>query len=197
MSKPQNFRTSMHGFNRVDVVNYIDYLVNRHNSEMDAVKADNKLREEELQEHCEALEATVSALRADPANPEQLELLKQEHQAELEQTEKLYQAQIDALKSEIEALKSALAEKSEAELEAYRRAERVETMTRDRANRQREKGDAILAGAGEQVAAMAQSMEAAASGLEAVIAQMRDCVSESKAQIASAAQALSALQAEE
>lgn len=197
MSKPQNFRTSMHGFNRVDVVNYIDYLVNRHNSEMDAVKADYKLREEELQEHCEALEATVSALRADPANPEQLELLKQEHQAELEQTEKLYQAQIDALKSEIEALKSALAEKSEAELEAYRRAERVETMTRDRANRQREKGDAILAGAGEQVAAMAQSMEAAASGLEAVIAQMRDCVSESKAQIASAAQALSALQAEE
>lgn len=197
MSKPQNFRTSMHGFNRVDVVNYIDYLVNRHNSEMDAMKADAKLREEELQDHCGALEVELNLMRSMPGSPEQLELLKQEHQAELEQTEKLYQAQIDALKSEIEALKSALAEKSEAELEAYRRAERVETMTRDRANRQREKGDAILAGAGEQVAAMAQSMEAAASGLEAVIAQMRDCVSESKAQIASAAQALSALQAEE
>lgn len=197
MSKPQNFRSAIHGFHREDVVNYIDYLVNRHNGEVDAVKLDARRREEELQARCDALEAELAAFRERPDAPEQLELLKKEHQAELDQQEKLYEAQIEALQEKIEAMKTDCDSHSQAELEAYRRAERVESQARERAQRQQEKGDAILTQIDGQVRTLYTSLETAETELSAMAERLRSLAQQGRQEIARAADALAELKNEE
>ena len=69
MSNMQNFRTAFHGFNRQDVVNYIEYMNNRHASEIQQLK--NQLQnapaqgsDGELKKRLEAAEAKIKELEA-------------------------------------------------------------------------------------------------------------------------------------
>ena len=55
MEPLQNFRTSFHGFNREDVVRYIEYVNARHASQINQLKSEIQNLQQELQ-----------ALRAEP-----------------------------------------------------------------------------------------------------------------------------------
>ena len=103
MAAPQRFRSALNGFKREDVVNYIEYLNNHHNAQLDQLK--NQLKE--------AQECVPSNVVADLQA--QLDVALQRC-AELE--EKLTAAQ-DATVNR--------------ELETYRRAEEVERKANERA----------------------------------------------------------------
>ena len=145
MEAKQNFRSAFNGFNREDVVRYIEFLNSKHAAEITQLRSEIQFlstREEEpavvetVQEdttpltvkiaeqeaqisefsgRCEALEAELAALKAEK---EQISAEK----AELEE-------QLNALRQENEAHKARIAD----ELEAYRRAERMERLANERA----------------------------------------------------------------
>ena len=51
MSTPQSFRSAFNGFNREDVVHYLEYLNTKHNNQINQLTADN----ESLRQQVDAL----------------------------------------------------------------------------------------------------------------------------------------------
>ena len=157
MEAKQNFRSAFNGFNREDVVRYIEYLNSKHAAEITQLRSEiqflstkeeepaapetvqedtapltAKIAEQEAQisefsGRCEALEAETAALKAEK---EQLSAEK----AELEE-------QLNALRQENEAHKARIAD----ELEAYRRAERMERLANERAEQLCQQVNGVLA----------------------------------------------------
>jgi len=127
MAATQPFRTALNGFNREDVVNYIEYLNNRHNVQMEQLHT-------QLQTAQEALAAAKET--AKPAVDETLA------------------TQLEEANARIAALEAQLAERPvqasvpvESELEAYRRAERAERLAQERAAQIYAQANAVLADA--------------------------------------------------
>ena len=151
MSDIQKFRKSMNGFNRHDVVSYIEYLNNKHRSEVNQLQ--NRLQ---------------AATR-----PVEDRGLTEKHAA--------LEAENEALKQELEALRTQLAEKeaqpaaatpvgpscTEQELEAYRRAERAERIAMERARQTSQLAKGILADATAQIQISATQLEEAAKTMAA------------------------------
>jgi len=123
----QNFRKSIGGFNREDVVQYIEFINNRHNTQVNQLKA-------ELQ----TVKYEIAAAQQDASVKEELESVRAQLDAALaEKAEaELLKAETESLKAEVAALKTELEAKSnecaDRELEAYRRAERVERTAKER-----------------------------------------------------------------
>ena len=67
MSAPQNFRTAFNGFNREDVVRYLEYINNKHNAQV------NQLSEENA-----ALRAQLEAAPAAEDRTEEVEALTEQ-----------------------------------------------------------------------------------------------------------------------
>lgn len=125
MSDIQNFRGAFRGFKRKDVVSYIEYMNNKHNAEVEQLQ--NQLREalakpsdKELQEKLAAAEARITELEAQLENMDQ------------------------------PVMPADGASCTEQELEAYRRAERVEREAGERARQIYEQANAVLADATEK-----------------------------------------------
>ena len=109
MAVPQNFRSALHGFNREDVVQYLEYINNKHQTQLNQLNEElTKLRERpegipeaELtaaKEQCAGLEQQVAELTAQLAQAQQRESdltgqLEQAQQRENDLTEQLDQAQ--------------------------------------------------------------------------------------------------------
>ena len=113
----QHFRSAFHGFNREDVVRYIEFLNNQHNAQIEQLN--NQLQA------AAKYEAKDSDLQA------QLD-------AALEKCA-LLEAQLAAAPTPATA--------TEQELEAYRRAERAERVAQERAQEICTKANAVLADA--------------------------------------------------
>ena len=136
MAGIQNFRSALGGFNRQDVVHYIEYMNNQHKAEIEQLNT-------QLQTAQEALSRAGGA-----ANEEVL--------AKLEAAE--------ARCAELEA-KLAQEPQKDTELEAYRRAERAERLARDRANQIYEQANALLAEATSKIEAASDSFGTISSQL--------------------------------
>lgn len=140
MAAMQNFRSALGGFNREDVVAYIEYINNKHNSQVNQLNTEiGALREE------------VTELRArpvrDPAMEEELEALRAGRTA-LEQEVVDLRAELDATKAELEAARAAANRpKTDSELEAYRRAERAERIAAERVAQLYNHANGVLADA--------------------------------------------------
>ena len=50
MTMPQNFRSAFNGFNREDVVRYIEYINSRHNTEINVLKSELDLLQTRLRD---------------------------------------------------------------------------------------------------------------------------------------------------
>lgn len=167
MAGMQNFRSALGGFNRQDVVRYIEYMNTQHNSQIEQLNT-------QLQTAQEALE------RAKDASQIQAEL----------------QAQLDAALARCEELESMLAQDGKApilsgdELEAYRRAERAERLARDRAAQIYAQATAALADATVKV-------EAVSDGVNSIAAQMAAQLDQSKKDLQEAVAAMYAIRPEE
>ena len=150
MSGMQSFRSALGGFNREDVVRYIEYINNKHSAELAQLNTQ--------------LQTTREALSQAKAQGDTTEL----------------KAQLDAVQARCAELEAQLAtaqtaqpvapavpEKTGDELEAYRRAERAERLARDRAAQIYAQANAALADATVKVEAASDAMTAMADQLTA------------------------------
>ena len=163
MSTPQNFRSAFNGFNREDVVHYLEYINTKHNNQISQLSAENQeLRtaleqrpEEDQTELVESLQNQCTDLT------EQLEA-ERNRCAELTARLEALQAQCDALSqqtppAEPAEVMSALATE---ELEAYRRAERIEREARERAELVYFQANGVLKEASAKVDGISASLAA-------------------------------------
>jgi TolA-binding protein len=111
MAAFQNFRGAVGGFNREDVVRYIEYINNKHSSQIN-----------QLNTEMQALQEELAQLRGKADLSAQLE----EANVRIAQLEQ----ERDALAAQVEQM--ADRPQTENELEAYRRAERAERIAADR-----------------------------------------------------------------
>ena len=162
MSEPvQNFRTAFHGFNREDVVRFLETATARHTAEV------NQLRDEIAR-----LEGDLSLLRmrsGDGASQEELEAL---------------QAENARLKAQVEELETQLTEPAatpirdetnwkDEELAAYRRAETVERQARNRAAQMYHRVDGRSADLAARMDGSKAEMTAAAEALGQALDQLQ------------------------
>ncbi len=117
MAGNYNFRSAVGGFNRQDVVNYISLMQSKHNTQMEQMNSQ--------------LQATLSR-----STSAELQAQVEDLQAQLAQAN----AQIEALKANPQC-----ASPDQAELEAYRRAEKAERQAQERAKLIYQQANAVLA----------------------------------------------------
>ena len=171
MNEIQSFRSAFRGFNRQDVVSYIEYMNNKHNSQIEQLNnqlqvALSQPRDEELKAQLEAAQARI---------------------AELE----------EALSQQDRAVVSDGASCTEQELEAYRRAERTERVARERAQQVYQQANAVLADATQQAESASAHIGAIADQVAAQLKEYQDAVLGTKAAFQDAVATLHAIRPEE
>ena len=156
MAVIQNFRSALGGFNRQDVVRYIEYLNNQHNAQIEQLNTQ--------------LQNARDALANAPAPNEEL-------QAQLEAA----QARCAELEAILEGNGQTVLTPTETELEAYRRAERAERLARERASQLYQQANAVLADATVRVEAASDSLSNISQQLSQQIQQSRQSLQEATA----------------
>lgn len=216
-----DFRSAFHGFNREDVVHYLDYLNKKHDealnqlsSEADALR--QKLESitpadpaemESLKARCDRLESALSAAEAEKqALQKQTAALREE----LKQAQDALSSTQSALAGAQEALRQAQADRDadrarfgaaqsrqELELEAYRRAERAERMARERADQVYRQTNGVLADATVKVEEAANQIAGISDHVMSQLDLLRSAVTGSKQALADAAAGLYSLKPKE
>lgn len=182
MAECQNFRSAFNGFNREDVVHYIEYMNNKHNAQINQLKSE-----------MQAMQSELSQLRLAPTQG-----------CELSQQLEEAQTKCAALEQELAEVRAQLAQtlthqetavsRTEEELEAYRRAERAERLAQERAARLSAQANGILADATVKVEEASTQMAGAADQVIAQMRQLQAAIIGSKSSLQEAAAALYALQ---
>lgn len=169
MAESHNFRSAFHGFNREDVVRYIEYLNQKHNSCINQLKSENKALKDEL----EALQ------KSNTSDAEKDALIAQ-------------------LQSQLSQM-SATGESSEpsAELEAYRRAERAERAAKERAEQVYFQATATLSEAAVRVEEATKEFDGILEQLNAQSAQLHSAVASGKTALQEAADTMYAIRPKE
>ena len=210
MSDNPNFRSALNGFNRTDVVRYIEYITSRHNTQINQLNADNARLTEQLEQarsvpaqdpgvagqlaQAQALAASrLAELEALKARVEELEDRLSAPQAA--DADDRIRAAEDA-RARAEAQVAQLRGSADRELEAYRRAERTERKARERAEQVYHRVNGALAEASAQVDDAAAQITQLADRTIAQLEQLRSAVTGSKDTLRSAADALYAIRPE-
>ena len=126
MAAFQNFRSAVGGFNREDVVRYIEYMNNKHSSQINQLNTEMQALQEEL---AQLRGKSDLSAQLEEANA-RIALLEQER---------------DSLFAQVERLSDR--PQTENELEAYRRAERAERIAFDRVEQLYQQANSALANA--------------------------------------------------
>ena len=171
MSELKNFRSAFRGFNRQDVVNYIEYINNTHNAQVEQLN--NQLQAALAQPTDEELKAKLEAAEA--------------RIAELEET----------LAQQDRAVLSDGASCTEQELEAYRRAERVERVAKERAEQIYAQANGVLAEATLKAESASAHIGAIADQVSNQLKEYQDSVLETKATFQEAVATLYAIKPQE
>ena len=174
MAQQQNFRTAFNGFNREDVVHYLEFINAKHTAQVNQLTAENEqLREKletlpeedlvaSLQEECASLRAQLEEALAEKAALE----------AQLEQPQPVSEEVVPS---------------PSAELEAYRRAERAEREARERADLVYYQANGVLTEATAKVDGIAAEITDMADQVMAQLTQLQVAVSSSKQALQDAA----------
>lgn len=209
MAAPEKFRSALNGFNRDDVVSYLEYInnknsqvVNRLTSEAEAlrsqlesqqVSADSSEALAALEQERDGLRSQLEALRAEK------EALQQRCDAlerELEEARNADPAPVAAEVSTQEPVKAPTAFTMEEELEIYRRAERTERMARERADAIYRQTNDILGEASLRVNHMTEQVLPIADHILEQLNQLQNTVCSTKQSLQDAVGILSSLQAD-
>ena len=200
MAASQNFRSAFNGFNREDVVHYIEYLnakhtaeVNQLQSELDFLntKLESARQNTQLQTQLEEALAAIEALKAERddalAKANAIGPALEERCAQLE-------AQLrSAEEAKNNALQHAAKCQVEQELEAYRRAERTERMARERADMIYRQTNGILKEVSLRVNDMTEQIIPSAEQLLGQLNHLQTAVSATKLSLQDASVILSTL----
>ena len=189
-----NFRSSLHGFNRQDVANYLEYLNNRHaaqinqlNTDLEALRRQAEAPAEDpqrtaMEAHCRELEQQLEAVRKE--RDEALAL-------KAEADRKLEAAQRDRE----EALLRSSGEKLDTnrELEAYRRAERTERVARERAEQVYSETGTVLTQASSRIEAALRQRTGISQQVTGQLDTLQTAIAASRLALQDAAQTIDKL----
>ena len=185
----QTFRNALNGFNREDVVHYIEYLNAQHASEVNRLQSElDFLRSSAQQAPSAPVESVTDELVAQQAARirELFDQCKAQEETIAELTARLEQVQ----SAPIEPVCTA---RTDGELEAYRRAERTERMARERAGQLYRQANAVLADATVKVDDAAALISRMADQVAGQVAEFQSAITGSKQALQDAAAAMSAI----
>ena len=177
MSAPSKFRSAFNGFNREDVVHYLEYLNSKHTAQV------NQLTSE--------ADFLRSRLEAQVPTQEQADTI-----AALEAERDELRARVEALQARCEELeRNAVAPvcTPAEELEVYRRAERTERMARERADLICRQTNVVLGEASVKINDLVTQVGPMAEEILAQISRLQATVSDGKKSLQEAAVILSTL----
>ncbi len=178
MAATQNFRSAFNGFNREDVVHFIEYLNAKHTAEVNQLNAElNQLRNRP--------EAPTPVAAAAEDNQELAAALAANEQLKSQLAE--LQQRYDALASE---KAPTFQYSTNQELEAYRRAERTERIAKERAEQVYHQVNGALADATVKVDGTFSQLGDLAEQLTEQLAQLQELVSGSRQALADASATL-------
>ena len=189
-----NFRSSLHGFNRQDVANYLEYLNNRHAAQVNQLNTDLEALRRQAEAPAEDPQRTALEARCRELE-QQLSIARKERDEALAQREAAEQKLASARQDREEALLRSCGEKLEAnrELEAYRRAERTERAARQRAAQLCNQANAILADATAKVEEAGSQMEETLGSVSTQLSALQTAILQGKSALRDAATELYAL----
>lgn len=169
MGAPQNFRSAFNGFNREDVVRYLEYLNSKHTAQINQLNSENDF-----------LRAKLDSIQPDAE-------LVQERDALLARVEELEQQLLqprtfigEPVPEEIVPAEPVVHYSTSEELEAYRRAERTERVARERAELIYHQVNGVLAEATVKVDGVAGDIGVMADQVMAQLSQLQAAISGSK-----------------
>lgn len=163
MSNIQHFRSAFNGFNRQDVVSYIEFMTNQHNSQIQQLQ--NQLRSAQEKSSDSGLKEQLAAA----------------------------QKRIEELEAALAKSGGQGVSSTEQELEAYRRAERAERLANERSRQICDKANAVLADVSSQMDEAASAIDAAAASLNAQLDAYKQAVADAKDTLHNAVGAMNAI----
>ena len=209
MTAPQNFRSAFNGFNREDVVKYLEYINSRHHAQVNQLTGENDYLRQQLE-----------AAQAAPGAQEELQRLQElcaSQQAELEELRAVrtaMEARCSGMERELEEAQEAQRRAEEAqrkaeevqstvrcgveqELEAYRRAERMEREARERSEQIYRQTNSVLADATVQLEDSTGGIFELADQVMGQLEQLRSAVERSKQALKNASDTMYAIRPQE
>lgn len=189
-----NFRSSLHGFNRQDVANYLEYLNNRHAAQVNQLNTDLEALRRQAEAPAEDPQRTALEARCRELE-QQLEAVRKERDEALAQREAAEQKLASARQEREEALLRSCGEKLEAnrELEAYRRAERTERIARERAEQVYSETGAVLTQASSRIEAALRQMTGISQQVTGQLDTLQTAIASSRLALQDAAQTIDKL----
>lgn len=196
-----NFRSALRGFNRQDVANYLEYLNNRHNTELTQLNTElEALRQQQSKPAVDpqrlALEARVLDLQEELNKmQQQLEAAETEKQEAVRQLAQMQNQLEEAQQARKEAMVQASGAKLESnqELEAYRRAERTERVARERAEQVYSETGAVLTQASARVESALRQMTGISQQVTGQLDTLQTAIASSRLALQDAAQTIDKL----
>ena len=202
MSAPQNFRSAFNGFNRDDVVKYLEYINSRHHAQVNQLTGENDY----LRQQLEAAQAASGAQE----ELQRLQELCASQQVELEELRAVrtaMEARCSGMEKELEDAQEARRRAEEAqstaqcgvaqELEAYRRAERMERQARERSEQIYRQTNSVLADATVQLEDATGGIFQLADQVMGQLEQLRSAVERSKQALKNASDTMYAIRPQE
>lgn len=202
MAAPQNFRSAFNGFNRDDVVNYIAYITNKHETQVNQLNNDvAQLRQErdELQQQVQKTDESASKLEM---ICQELAGLK-EQLIEREQRVQELEAELERERAKEKTVVSTAAPAPKdavrlaEELNAYRRAESVERRAREQVNQMFDQACGTLADTSVSLENTTGRIAELEEQILQNLAQLQTAMAESKTELANAAVSIAAIRPEQ
>lgn len=184
MAEFQKFRSALGGFNREDVVHYIEYINNKHAAQLNQLKNEIQALQDELAEQRQDDQEKAEVDAQLSTAQERIAELEQE----LEQARK--QAQNPVAPVVVQAPQSII---TTDELEAYRRAERAERRAAERVAQMYDQANAALADAALRADSAATQVSQFADTLNLQVQQLLGAVASGKNVLQDAAAAMYAV----
>ena len=175
MTPIHNFRGAFHGFNREDVVRYIEYTNTKHADQLHQLRSENQALLKEL----EALRAAAGQQSELSAQLEEVTAQRDAAQEELAQLREQAVAPAQALAKE--------------ELEAYRRAEKAERAAKERAAQLYRQATGTLADAATHIDTAAGNFRQVAERMSDHMLELQAAVDASKNALLDASDILCAI----
>ena len=176
MAAPQNFRSAFNGFNRQDVVHYLEYINTKHQDQINSLTAETEDLHRQLEE-LQAQAAQIAELEA------RLAAMTEERTALHAQLEQMQAAEaVQEPRPEMDG-GSQVAD----ELDSYRRAQQVERSARERAELVYHQANGVLNEAIAKVDTATAEITAKTDEAMSQLTQLQMAVSTSKQALQDAA----------
>ena len=174
MAAPQNFRSAFNGFNRQDVVHYLEYINTKHQDQINSLTAETEDLHRQLEE-LQAQAAQIAELEA------RLAAMTEERDAQIEQMQAAEAVQ------EPQPETDGGSQVAGEELDSYRRAQQVERSARERAELVYHQANGVLNEAIAKVDTATAEITAKTDEAMSQLTQLQMAVSTSKQALQDAA----------